>query len=161
MSRSRINPENNSHPPPCCTLCIFYPSHFTPSHFPHSPFSTLIRFEIRHFLHSSFLHSASSALRTPSISPNPLLATIFSIKVCSALKLTTENEEKLSFRTCWESSSNLRSYKHYIGKGFLSCPKSKIRCVHYSWPIVLTFCCRSCVARAEEICASWRVSKEF
>ena len=117
-------------PPSCCTLCIFYPSHFPyshflHSHFPHSAFFTLIRFQIPHFLHSSFLHSATSALRAPSISPNPLLATIFFIKVCSAPKLTTGNEEKLSFRTCWESSWNLRANKHYIEKRFCLVPKAR------------------------------------
>ena len=31
--------------------------------------------------------------------------------------------------------------------------------MHCSWLIVLTFCCRSCVARAEEIRSSWKFQK--
>ena len=79
-------------PPPYCTLRICYPSHFL-----HSTFCTLLIFQPPHFLHSSFStlrkfytqHSTyftepSSRYNFPHLSP------------CSALKSTTENNEKLS-----------------------------------------------------------------
>lgn len=113
---------------------LLYTPHFLPFAFSTFAFSTLRIFNTPHFLHST-------------------ISTLVKFQIPHFLHssfLHSANSEVRALSIC---------AKYYIGKGFLSCPK--IRWVHCSWPIVVTFCCRSCVARAEEICASWKVSKKF
>ena len=123
-----IHDETVESPTPSCTLRIFYPSHFPHSafstlrilhtpHFPISPFSTLRKFYTQH---STYFTEPYSRYNFPHLS------------ICSALKSTTENNEKLSSGSAGSLS---RVYaQHYIGKGFLLWSKSKIKCVHYRWP---------------------------
>ena len=115
-------------PTPFSTLRIFYPSHF-----PHSAFSTLRILHTPHFLHSSFstLHKFYTQHSTYFTEPSSRY-NFPHLSLCSALKSTTESNEKLS---SGPAGSLSRIYvQHYIGKGFVLWPSSKIKCVHCRWP---------------------------
>ena len=111
MGRSRINTLNSGVTPSVLytpyflhflffTLCIFYTPHIA-----HSSFSTLRKFYTQH---STYFTEPSFRYKFPHLS------------FCPALKSTTENKEKLSFRTCW------KSYTYTILlKDFYSAPKSR------------------------------------
>ena len=77
---------------PSCTLRIFYPSHF-----PHSAFSTLRILHTPHFLHSSFSTLRKFYTQHSTYFTEPSSRYNFPhLSLCSALKSTTESNEKLS-----------------------------------------------------------------
>ena len=106
-------PENNTVTPSLLCTPHFVPFVFSHSHFPHSALSTLLIFHTPVSRHSS--QSALSKFYTPHFVYFTELSSRFNFRhlnLCSAPKSTTENKEKLSFRTCWRSSSNSRRTLH-------------------------------------------------
>ena len=85
-------PENSRVTPSLLYIRIFHTPHFL-----HSSFSTLLVFCTPHFL-----HSANYTLCTPRIAPNPILATIFSIKVLFPLSNRPQKQRKAFFQALLE-----------------------------------------------------------
>ena len=92
---------------------------FHTPHFAHSSFSNLLIFCAPHFL-----HFANSTLSTPRISPNPLLATIFLIKVFVPLSNRPHKTTKSFLQDLLEVFLEFTPNRL----------NSKVKCVHCRWP---------------------------
>ena len=120
MGRSRINTlKSGVTPSVLYTPYFLHFLFFYTLHFLHSAFCTLLIFYTSQILHSA-LHVFHRTLFSLQISP---------FKFLSRSQIDHRKQRKAFFQDLLEVL-----YIHYIAKGFLLCPKIKIKCMHCRWP---------------------------